>query len=135
MADESDLYLSKAVESLAGAESEFANGRYNNAANRAYYACFQAAITALNRAGIHPSGARGEWGHDFVQSQFAGQLINRRKAYPAELRDTLLQSMRVRAQADYKITGVSEAQASRALARARTFVAPVVAYERGGTGR
>src|SRR5205823_6359850 len=41
----------KALESLAGAESELANGRYNNAANRAYYACFQAAIAALQRAG------------------------------------------------------------------------------------
>ena len=33
-------YLEKAVESLAGAESEYVNGRYNNCANRCYYACF-----------------------------------------------------------------------------------------------
>ena len=44
-----DLYTDKAQESLAGAESEFANGRYNNCANRCYYACFQTAIAALLR--------------------------------------------------------------------------------------
>lgn len=32
-------FLAKALESLQGAESELANKRYNNAANRAYYAC------------------------------------------------------------------------------------------------
>jgi uncharacterized protein (UPF0332 family) len=47
-------YLEKAIESLAGAESEFANRRYNNCANRCYYAMFQAAIAALMAAGIHP---------------------------------------------------------------------------------
>ena len=35
------IFLAKAEESLAGAESEYANGRYNNCANRCYYACFQ----------------------------------------------------------------------------------------------
>ena len=52
-------FLNKAVESLIGAESEFSNRRYNNTANRAYYACFQAAIAALQRAGIRPP--REEW--------------------------------------------------------------------------
>jgi uncharacterized protein (UPF0332 family) len=38
------VYLAKAEESLLGAISELEQGRYNNSANRAYYACFQAAI-------------------------------------------------------------------------------------------
>lgn len=66
-------FLEKALESLAGAESEFVNGRYNNSANRCYYAAFQAAIAALQRAGVRPS--RGQWGHEFVPSQFEGVLI------------------------------------------------------------
>jgi uncharacterized protein (UPF0332 family) len=32
----SEIYFAKATESLAGAESEFINGRYNNCANRCY---------------------------------------------------------------------------------------------------
>ena len=56
------LFLFRAEESLAGADSEFDNGRYNNCANRSYYACFQAAICALMRAGIGTSGRSGQWG-------------------------------------------------------------------------
>ncbi len=76
MVDEGQLYLQKAQESLAGAESEYVNGRYNNCADRTYYACFRAAICALSRAGFGPRGARSQWGHDFVQAEFIGQLIN-----------------------------------------------------------
>lgn len=50
------LYREKAEASLAGAVSEYANGRYNNCANRCYYGCFQAAIYALQEAGITPTG-------------------------------------------------------------------------------
>jgi hypothetical protein len=46
------VFLLKAEESLSGAESEFANDRNNNCANRCYYACFQAAIAALLTEGI-----------------------------------------------------------------------------------
>src|SRR5687767_6597204 len=49
-------YLAKARESLVGAESEHAARRYNNAANRCYYACYQAAVAALTNAGVHPLG-------------------------------------------------------------------------------
>jgi len=47
MVDIADLYLAKARASLAGARSELEQHRFDNAANRAYYACFQAAIYAL----------------------------------------------------------------------------------------
>lgn len=56
---EADLFLEKALENLQCAESEFAAGRYNSCANRCYYRCFQAAISALLREGIRP--ARGGW--------------------------------------------------------------------------
>jgi uncharacterized protein (UPF0332 family) len=60
----SAIYLVKAEESLLGAESEFAIRRYQNCANREYYACYQAGVAALLQAGIRPSGSR--WGHDTV---------------------------------------------------------------------
>jgi uncharacterized protein (UPF0332 family) len=125
-----EIYLGKAYECLTGAESEFANGRYNNCANRCYYACFQAAIVALGRAGIAPDG--GLWGHAFVQAQFVGQLINRRHLYPTELHGTLAQALIVREQGDYKLALVSQTQAAPTLGRARAFVV-AIAQQQGGT--
>jgi uncharacterized protein (UPF0332 family) len=65
--DRTTIFRAKAIESLAGAESEFVNGRFNNCANRCYYATFQAAIAALLRQGIQP-GSERTWGHPFVQA-------------------------------------------------------------------
>lgn len=125
MSDLSDALVAKAQESLAGAMSELANNRYNNVANRAYYACYQAAVAALDLAGIRPPGGKEEWGHGFVQAQFVGLLINRRKMYPADLRDALSQTMRMRVRADYQRAPVNEPQALRAVARARAMVTAV----------
>ncbi|HZS91740.1 MAG TPA: HEPN domain-containing protein [Chloroflexota bacterium] len=79
MTQPTSIYREKAEESLAGAVSEYANGRYNNCANRCYYSCFQAAVQALQDAGVTPPGARGEWGHDQLHATFTRELINRRK--------------------------------------------------------
>lgn len=117
-----EFYLAKAQESLAGAESEFANGRYNNCANRSYYACFQAAIAALVQAGIQPRSPGGQWGHDFVQAEFIGQLINRQKRYAPGIRDVLQRTATLRQIADYQPQHVTETQAARTLRRAREFV-------------
>src|ERR671935_2361695 len=121
------IYLAKAAESLQTAESEFANGRYNSCANRCYYACFQAAITALLREGIRP---RGQWSHEFVQGQFVGVLINQRHLYERELRRVLADNQNLRDKADYRPELVNTTQASRALRRTRMFVAAV--RQRGG---
>jgi len=120
-----DIYLIKALESLQGAESEFVNGRFDNAANRAYYACFQGAIAALQHEGIKPRRADGGWSHAFVQSAFAGQLIKRRKRYPAALKTTLPENEDLRRRADYTLEMVSKKGAKRALDRARRFVGSV----------
>ena len=124
-----DVFLHTAHENVAGAESEFVNGRFNNAANRAYYACFQAAIHALMSAGVRPPGATEQWGHDFVQARFVGDLINRRKRYPSAPRATLEQNYRLRAAADYEHDHVTEVRAARAVQRADVFVAAVAAQE------
>src|SRR3954452_8448941 len=123
MIGQQPIFLTKAHESLIGAESEFLNERYNNSANRAYYACFQAAIAALQKAGVQARG--GEWGHDFVQAQFNGTLINRRHLYPTELRTVLARNYTLRVQADYGEDMVSRTEAERALRRSRLFVTAV----------
>ena len=46
MSDAED-FLKKSQECLTGAENEFAGRRFNNCANRSYYACFHAALAAL----------------------------------------------------------------------------------------
>jgi len=125
MMEAEDIYNEKAQESLAGAESELANGRYNNCANRCYYACFQSAIYALMGAGIQPRGPRAQWGHDFVQAEFIGQLINRRKVYPTSLREILERTYALRQTADYQRDHVTETQASRAVRCAREFVTTI----------
>jgi uncharacterized protein (UPF0332 family) len=115
-----DVDLLKAAESLAGAESEFTGGRFNNCVNRAYYASFQAAIAALLRVGIRPSGR--QWPHTFVQSEFVGKLINRRHRYPSSLRDSLAELQVVRERGDYRDDMITQTEASRALRRSREFV-------------
>ena len=123
--DLAQFFLFRADESLAGADSEYDNDRYNNCANRSYYACFQAAICALMQAGIGTSGRPGQWGHGYVQAQFVGQLVNRRKLYPASLRDVLARNLELRLVADYRKDEVTATQARRALRRARDLVAAV----------
>ena len=126
MIELANIYLVKAEESLAGAESEFVNTRYNNCANRCYYSAFQAAIAALIREGISPSrGPQEQWSHKFVQASFATELIRRRKRYPASMRDSLSDLLLARHTADYKLDNVTERQASRAIQTARQLVEAV----------
>jgi uncharacterized protein (UPF0332 family) len=125
MVDASPIYLDKAAESLAGAESELANGRYNNCANRCYYACFQAAIAALEQAGIRPPGP--QWSHTFVPGQFVGLLINRRRRYPSSLREVLSRNYKLREIADYTDVLVTQTEATRAVRRTREFVEAILA--------
>jgi len=120
---DADEFLRKAQECLAGAEDEYANRRFNNCANRSYYACFHAALAALIATGYRAMG--GQWSHVAVQAEFTKRFINRTKAYPAEFRDTLLKNMELRHMADYDVESVSEITAARALRRARAFVTAV----------
>jgi uncharacterized protein (UPF0332 family) len=115
-------FLEKAEESLDGAESEYSNSRYNNTANRCYYACFQTAIYALSQAGIKSANTKEQWGHDFVQAQFIGKLINKKKVYPTDLRQTMLLSYQLRVTADYEKDHVSQIKAARAIKRTEQFL-------------
>jgi uncharacterized protein (UPF0332 family) len=119
-----ELYLQKSVESLLGAESECANRRFSNCANRAYYAAFQAAISALIRERIQLKRG-GLWKHDFVQAEFVGRLINRGRQYPPSLRTTLPDLLGLRNRADYRPLAISELDARRALRKSSDFVVSV----------
>ncbi len=125
MATDHLAYLDKALESLAGAESEFANQRYNNCANRCYYAMFQAAIAALIAAGGQPVNVKEQWGHDYVQAQFSGLLVHRRKLYPSELGRLLSEVIETRVTADYHPNMISHKTAERSLHKAKVFVVAV----------
>jgi uncharacterized protein (UPF0332 family) len=125
MAEGATIFLAKAQESLAGAASEYINATYNNCANRCYYASFQAAVAALMRDGIQTNRDDGEWAHAFVQSQFSGVLIGRRKRYCADFRDTLQNNMILRRRADYQEQYISEIQAERSLQRTEIFVGAI----------
>ena len=127
MISTTSFFLSKALESLAGAESEYVSARYNNCANRCYYACFQAAIYALMGAGIQPPGSSAAWSHAFVPARFDGLLINRRKLYPANLRGVLARNYDLRRRADYANDLVTQTEANRALRRTEAFVHAVQA--------
>ena len=125
MSEPFQVYLAKAEESLLGAASELDQGRYNNSVNRAYYACFQAAIAALQHAGLGPRGGQSGWGHAFVQAEFVGRLINQRKRYPERFRQVLARHLTLRHLADYAPDTVTQLQASRAVQRARDFLAAI----------
>jgi uncharacterized protein (UPF0332 family) len=122
-----NAFLAKAAESLAGAESEFGLQRYQNASNRIYYACYQAAVAALLAAGVRRLG--DHWNHDTVQALFNRELINRRKRYPAGLSGTFETLITLRNIADYELRSVSQIQASRSIRKARRFVEAVLAID------
>ena len=121
-------YLAKAHENLVGADSELQYGRTNSCAHSAYYACFHAAIAALLHAGLTaPDSARG-WGHDWVHASFVGQLLQRRKLYPASLRRILPDLLVLRHKGDFRATHVSQREAQRAVRSAQTFVQAVTTH-------
>jgi uncharacterized protein (UPF0332 family) len=111
-------FLHKAEENLAVAEYSLANKHYNASTNRAYYAAFQAAIAALADAGIkHPKNP-----HSWVQAQFSGVLVARRKLYPAKLVSFLLPMQMQRDKADYETTQISKNIADVQVRQAIEFV-------------
>lgn len=117
--EEQRAYLAKAQESLACAEAEYAAGRYNTTARNVYYALFQAAVAALLHEGVKPSR---RWQHEFVHSRFSGQLVCRRKLYPANFKSTLVDALMLRVKADYTSYQVTRRDVGSYLAECRQLV-------------
>jgi uncharacterized protein (UPF0332 family) len=120
---DADVFLDKARESLASAEDDFSKQRYNSCARNGYYAAFQAAVAALITEGVRPR--RGVWGHDFVQAEFQGRLVYRRKIYSSHFRRVLSDLFRSRAEADYTDRSLSRPDSDRVLVAARDLVIAV----------
>jgi len=114
-------FFSKAEESLRSAEILFMNGLYDDCVSRAYYAAFRAAVVTLAEYGIKSEDNDHKW----LQATFTRELINRRKIYNARLRSYLPELIKIRIQADYKITKISKKQAKRQLDKAKEFVETV----------
>lgn len=120
MTPEAEAYLAKARESLASAEADLQTRRFNSAANRAYYAAFQAAVAALIQQGVRPRGA--SWDHKFVIAEFSGKLVRRRKLVPAKYRRVLDPLLTTRLFADYRADGIVRGTAHRSVSEARGLV-------------
>ena len=117
------IQIEKAHESLQAAELCFANGLHNSAASRAYYAMFQAAVVALEAAGILPDG-KG-WSHAGLQATFALELTRRRKLYPHSMAEMLTKGLEISSLADYARIHVSERRTAQMLRWANEFVRQV----------
>ena len=127
---EPEPYLAKARESLASSEADVEAGRYNSAANRAYYAAFQAAVAALIWAGIKP--VKEDWGHRFVMDRFSVTLTKRRKLLPSEFSSSLDQLFDNRVIADYREADISRRVARSGINIARRIVATVEQLTKDG---
>lgn len=113
-------WLDKANENLAAAQLCFDHGHFNACANRLYYAMFQASIAALVKHGLLPPHA--QVGHDWLQSNFSGQLIKHRKVFPAHFRFYLYEAYKIRVEADYKLSSVSKKVVAAELKKTSEFI-------------
>ena len=113
--------LDRAQEALEAVEVCLQRRFHHSATSRAYYGMFWAAQLALGRIGIR----RSEWSHPALQASFVGELIRRRKRYPAMLGQHLNRALQLRLDADYRLKGVSLGQATQAVRWARDFVSAV----------
>lgn len=120
---ESGRYLAKARESLASAEADFRARRYNSAANRSYYAAFQAAVAGLVWTGVRARG--DDWSHRFVIDRYSVTLIRRKKLLPSRYRRVLDDLFDARVNADYSAGGVSRHSTQRGVGSASEIVAAV----------
>jgi len=111
-------FLNKAEENLTAAQICFENGLFNACANRAYYAALQAAIAALAHKGIR----RDKIDHGQVQADFSGELIRRRKIYPAQFKSYLSDMQFIRDKADYTEENISQKVAYRWIPKLREMI-------------
>jgi uncharacterized protein (UPF0332 family) len=113
--------LQKAKENLLDAEEAYLGKRYNACVNRAYYSIFQSALAVLMYEKYLPTREEN-YRHDFVQAEFIGKLIKKKKVFRQELGGYFNYVLVMRQVADYRFTMISEGVANRCLHHAREFV-------------
>jgi uncharacterized protein (UPF0332 family) len=112
------MELAKVEESLKAAELCYKAGLYNSSVSRAYYAMFQAAQVALEKAGFK----RSERSHTALRAMFGNELTRRRKLYSPFLARSLALGLELRLKADYEGEDVSRKQTERGLRWAKDFI-------------
>jgi uncharacterized protein (UPF0332 family) len=124
------VFLKKSEESLNAAICCFEKGWYNSCVNRAYYAMFQVALSALLKSGISPKSKK--IGHGWVQAEFVTFFILRNKKFP-QLKNFLNWVQEWRNTADYSDEELSEKKAKRVLDRTAVFVEQVSREVKNGS--
>ena len=112
------VFFEKAKVNFEAARICFENGLYDPCANRAYYAAFQAAISALINKGIK----REKFDHKWVQAEFSEKLIKIQKVYPSKLKSYLIEMQLIRNRADYEGHHVNRRNASEQMSRAEEML-------------
>lgn len=112
------IFLEKAKRNIRAAQLLFDNELYDESANRAYYAAFQAALAMLSTVGISIERIS----HEATQSVFNRELIHRRKVFPGKFKSYLLDLLAVRGDADYKAKFISKRIAKLQLRMAKEFL-------------
>ena len=86
--------------------------------------CFHAAIAVLARYGTeHKKNP-----HDWVQSQFASELVHRRKLFPRDFVPLFLDVQRIRHSADYEETALAKSLATKQLRQTQHFVNTILEH-------
>lgn len=110
--------MNRAQASLRAAKLCLEQVSIDSAVSRAYFAMFQAAISALEQRGIK----RREWTHKGLHNDFVQIFVRRRKIIPASFAGALPSVMQLRHIADYRQPGVSQRQGARAVRIAQQFL-------------
>jgi uncharacterized protein (UPF0332 family) len=114
-------YYEKALRGIETAEELCRGGKFEASANRAYYACFHAAIALLARHGISNTQNPHEW----VQAQFSAECIHRRKLVAREFTSYLSDIQKLRNIADYTTALIGKKQAHQQLKQAQSFITAI----------
>lgn len=123
MPDHFNLHRRKALLALAGAESEFAAGRYNNAIGRAYYYCFHLAVAARIAAGERPDRTPERWRHGLTLRALDRLLTHWSEA--ANLLGQMADIYSMRLRAGYELPLSTEMEASETIERAKVLGAVI----------
>jgi uncharacterized protein (UPF0332 family) len=116
-----DLFRQRSAQNLRAAELLAEAGLFDAAANRSYYAVFDAAFVACLHFGLTV-----EPDHAKVLSAFCRELVSRRKIFPAHLKKMLYDVQTVRIQADYGSPSVSRQTAKTSIKTAQTILSTIL---------
>jgi uncharacterized protein (UPF0332 family) len=119
----SDERLKKAARALASAKLLKADGDFDGACNRAYYAMFDAAHAALMGSGVHLNPATTKTHRGLIAA--FGQHLVKPGWLPHELGKRLNQVERMRLIADYTGEAIEEEKVLWAIEQAELFLETV----------